>query len=913
MTASLAPSIQAAILRGAHVLTPNQRAARTLRRAFEAAQSAAGKTLWDVPPILAFDSWLSTLWHALVLEGQDSRTLLNRSQEQAVWRAVLAEDRQLTGNAEALTEPAARAWRLLHLSNGAGRLDDYPAGTDARAFARWTRAFTRRLAQSAFLTAAQLPAALGQACAQGTLDLPNAGLLLVDFAPLPPAHEDLLTQLEQAGYSVERISTAARTPRPRLFPAPDDPAELHAAATWARDLLARSPQARIAIVSADQQTRRPEIERVFLEVLPEVMAEDVMTAAPVITPAAPPYEFSLGVPLTQTALADSALLLLRWTQEPLPLTAISRLLVSPFVGGSRGGIAPQTQAAARFDSDTLGTLKTLRPELTLAACLDLLKHASRHAPALLDLQTRLQALAQSASAQPATSSHAQWADSFRAALQAAGWTSAAVAESLTFQAHRRWESVLDELSALDVLGATPTAAEALRTLGQLAEAAIFAPESHDAPIQILGPLELGGAPFDALWFLAADDLAWPPAAPTSPLLSFALQRALNMPGADPAREQLAAEALTAGILAAAPEVIVSYAQRHEEGERRLSPLVAVYAPETIAFDPAPHAAPLSFEFVADTEPLAPPPDTIHQGGSSILQLQAACGFRAFAEKRLWSSAPPAAGQPREPGLDPRDRGEIVHTVMERFWREIQTQQALRDLPTETRHATLDHAIDAALRDARRLSESPWDDAYLAIQRQRLRDLLRPWLDLELTRPEFTVRAAETELVAAIGPLRLKLRVDRVDETAAGPLILDYKTGAATPSQWLTDRPEAPQLPLYAALLAQGNQAPAGVAFALLRPGETLCLKGFATEAGVLEKSSRMEAVSFDEQVEAWHGVLTTLAGHFVAGDAAVLPRDYPKTCAYCAQRILCRLDPGTLNPAALEEADEDQTQGGPDA
>ena len=31
------------------------------------------------------------------------------------------------------------------------------------------------------------------------------------------------------------------------------------------------------------------------------------------------------------------------------------------------------------------------------------------------------------------------------------------------------------------------------------------------------------------------------------------------------------------------------------------------------------------------------PDRVMRGGATVLQLQAACGFRAFAEQRLWAT------------------------------------------------------------------------------------------------------------------------------------------------------------------------------------------------------------------------------------------------------------------------------------
>ena len=38
---------------------------------------------------------------------------------------------------------------------------------------------------------------------------------------------------------------------------------------------------------------------------------------------------------------------------------------------------------------------------------------------------------------------------------------------------------------------------------------MFAPESRDAPVQVMGPLEAAGGTFDAVWFLRAGELSWP--------------------------------------------------------------------------------------------------------------------------------------------------------------------------------------------------------------------------------------------------------------------------------------------------------------------------------------------------------------------------------------------------------------------
>jgi hypothetical protein len=58
----------------------------------------------------------------------------------------------------------------------------------------------------------------------------------------------------------------------------------------------------------------------------------------------------------------------------------------------------------------------------------------------------------------------------------------------------------------------------LSQLGRALDETLFAPESRDAPIQIAGPAESAGLTADAVWFLGADEDAWPAAGTTHPLL-----------------------------------------------------------------------------------------------------------------------------------------------------------------------------------------------------------------------------------------------------------------------------------------------------------------------------------------------------------------------------------------------------------
>jgi ATP-dependent helicase/nuclease subunit B len=199
---------------------------------------------------------------------------------------------------------------------------------------------------------------------------------------------------------------------------------------------------------------------------------------------------------------------------------------------------------------------------------------------------------------------------------------------------------------------------------------------------------------------------------------------------------------------------------------------------------------------------------------------------------------------------------------------------------------------------------PWDEAYIAIQKQRLFTLLNQWLDLELDRSPFTVLRNEGAEEITVGPLTLSVRVDRIDQVAGGVLFVDYKTGAAPhPTAWNEDRPDEPQLPLYASFLPQPEEL-RGLAFAKLRSGSEMKILGVQSEAGILPASRSNEIIDMPLRVEDWRQVLTILAYDFAEGRAYVRPKSYAINCVRCGQRLLCRLDPVTL--LAISGNDDDE-------
>jgi probable DNA repair protein len=820
--------------------------------------------------------------------------LLNQTQEQAFWRAILEADRELASlrTTASLAEMAAEAWRLACRYEGQRRLQQTEGSADTRAFQRWVRSFERRCRTEGFLAQTQLEEALRGAVDSGLVGLPAGGIVLVGFDGMTPAQTNLIEALRSVGVEVEELRPAVNADRRMLVEAIDEQEEMRVAARWLRELLEEQPRAKIAVIVPGLETQRREMDRVFREVLaPEL--QDIRTANEV-----GPYEFSLGVALTETPMVATALDLLRWAMGALPLERVSGLLLSRYFAmtGEEWG------ARAEFDAFELRKARMLRPETSLEVLFAAVSGSKRKAK-LSRLSGALRAMRVAANRLQGMTArtHAEWGEGMRELLEAAAWGSAAGETSVEFQTRRKWDSALDELATLDFDGVQVEFAQALEALERIARQTTFAPESRDAPVQVMGPLEAAGGTFDAVWFLRAGDLGWPAVAAASPLLPWAMQRELGMPGVDAGRDEEQARRVTERVAASAKTVMFSYATESGDGRQRASQVLeGLELEETTAAEllaPENPRVIVDLEEVEDDVTVAALPDRVIRGGATVLELQAACGFRAFAEHRLGSTELESV----QLGMDALESGIVVHAVMEIFWGQVKTQDALRKMTLTEREEVLDAAIGEGLWKIAQLSASDWDDAYVAVQRERLRRLLRPWLEQELARPKFAVKQREEKASdVQIGPLHLSLRIDRVDETEGGELVIDYKTGRVATSDWLSERPDAPQLPLYAVVSDAARLG--GVAFARLRVGKEMGWKGFAVGEGVLLKPDRLKTENFAAQVDEWREVLTKLAEQFAAGEAAVRPKSYPKTCTYCGQRLLCRVAEENLQETDEEEA-----------
>jgi ATP-dependent helicase/nuclease subunit B len=462
----------------------------------------------------------------------------------------------------------------------------------------------------------------------------------------------------------------------------------------------------------------------------------------------------------------------------------------------------------------------------------------------------------------------EWAVLLMEPLRILGFPGVHPLDSAEYQTLVRWRELLTEFAALDRVQPAVDLRGAVTRLGRLAAGTVFQPEGGDPPVQVLGLLEANGLTFDHLWVAGLTSEAWPPAVRAHPLLPLELQRARRMPGADATTELARARTILDRLTRSARHIVASHATR--DGDRPIvaSSMVATW-PEWTPVARAARAADAILPVRPESVPGSSAPSlrttATVRGGASTLRDQAACPFRAFATHRLNADA---LDEPHD-GLDAAERGQLVHAVLALFWDGLpeRTRAHLAAMPGSERTARLERAADQALARVRHWRAGALGDALTALERRRLVDLSSRWLQFEIDqRGDFTVIATEETREMAIGPLRLKGRLDRVDRLPGGrTVVIDYKTGGgAGTGAWLGQRPGEPQLPLY--LVATQRDA-AAIAFARVRAGETRFV-ALAEEEGVLP-GAKMDwkelYPSWTAMVEAWRVELESVADDFFQG------------------------------------------------
>lgn len=852
------------------ILAPTAELSAALADAVERLHVAAGDDIWPTPHIRDYAGWLRERHVLAQLNDASLPRVLSEVEERELWRAAILD----TDAGAEFLEPAGaarsarRARRALYeygipVESLAESVTD-----ESTALLQWNRRFEARCRALDCITVDELQfddgSALGEVC-------------WIDSELWHPTARRRLQRTRAPSLPALAIGSAT-TARRVLVNSPEG--ELAAIAEWARGHLASTEDFRAWICIPDLQSRRAAV----LDAFDAALAPHRFSLHAAATPAA--YAVAGGTPLAACAPVRVVLDALAAATERVSFADFSALL-------RRAEWQPDAAALGAVASLDVKLRARGRDEATLQEWLALATsvgdgQSSGNFAVINLIQAFVRALGAVRGAQPLS----RWAAVWAAAFDAGPWAQKARWSSAEFQAAERLRELMATLATADNAFGTVTAGAAARILARAAADTPFQPKTGIPPIWVTGQLMDPWLAYDGVWVAGLSEERWPPPIDPLPLLPVSLQRRYGVIAAGADSQLQRAEDLQRRWAARAPLNVFSCADAADGRTTSLSQLLPAAPGERLTTVSQPHwhalrGIPFMFEsLIDDHAPAFDAPERTR--GIATLRAQSRCPFRGYAETRLGTEA---LEQP-QPGFNVRERGEMLHHALEFIWTELTSSTRLADLAEESRRALVAAAAVQAVETqcARRDPGARW------IRREvpRLSELLLSWLDTELKREAFVVEHIEQPgHIARHGGLEFNVRIDRIDRLADGSRVLiDYKSGVTSPD-WRGERPDNPQLPVYALLLPQQLVA---VAYGSVNASACTFVAETA-RGGLFKPGARPSALegmpSFAALIELWSQRIEHIATEFAAGLATVTPTAH--ACASCTLHALCRI------PSALDD------------
>jgi probable DNA repair protein len=821
---------------GAFVVTPNNRLSNIIHEDYF--RYCQQRTIIK-PRCMPYTLALVHLFQKQRFNGGHATTphLLNELQCRYLWQLIIKETPGITFS-EGLLRAAMDAWQ--HCEQWQIHPDEarFSHTPQTQLFQKWWKQFNQRLNLFNAITTQHIIPHL----TQHNKKLITSALVWVCFDELTPQQTHLQTYLAQQGIVQYRYDLNKKTPEPLVFAAEQTKEEYEQLVHWIHYQLAQGAT-KIGVVVPELQQEYRRIHRLLTHHFDPKQ-----------------FNISLGEPLSSYPLVAHALTWLELGNECTPQQA-DILLHSPYISASEKELVARSQI--RQDNKLLE-----QPCFTLKALAESITHS---APKLSTLLGGLPPY-------PKKASPDEWVDLFQHRLNNLGFPGDAGLNSAQYQCYRRVIALFDEFRQLGQVASCFSSLEASETLKQLAQNTIFQIQKKQASIHILGLLEASGCEFDSLWVMGLTDQCLPAKPQLSAFIPVELQHTLQMPYSSAQRELQLAKQILHRFNKGSDETVLSYAKLQGDSPNLPCALINEYAPyskkEPLDTQKEEHALERYLEEY--TVPIKN--EERITGGTTLLSNQAKCPFKAFAAHRLVAKKP---SPELSDGVDHAIRGTIMHHIMDLLWQKIHSQA---NLLTTSEHQ-LEQWIDEAIQRANQtLSSAPQAPLVQEIEHLRLKRVVLACLEWDKKRPPFTIQALEQSYAVNLAGLDIKIRVDRLDTVDEKTWVIDYKSALPNTRPWNEERPQEPQLLLYALLNEQINT----LLFLQVKTGAIVC-------SGFSESKLAIKGISSLKKDETWTNVrtywqqqLTTLSKEILAGHCPPTPRNNT-ICSYCDFKDLCRI------------------------
>lgn len=831
---------------GATIITPNNRLSNQLLHDFHRAQSVV---VTDKPHCLPYQALLRLLFNKV--QHHDPHTqhpfLLNSLQLRYVLKDILSAQESYPCNDGLLNEvqEALARCQLWEIETNDPSFLQTP---QTRQFQQWQQQLEKTLERFQAITEEQLAPYILKFPA--LLNLKT--VIWLCFDDYTPQQRTLQNAFEANGCRQFFYDLPPTVTPTFQYAARDIQNERLQMISWVKDRLAAG-DTRIGIVVPELQAQHASLQRL----LQRHLSNDQ-------------FSISLGKPLANFPLVAHALTWLSLNNHTLCHHHARLLLHSPYLYGSKTELTARTHAlqnnALLQETDIpfkrfIDDLNTSTPKLT-----QVLK-------GLCDYPTQ--------------DTPENWSHHFKNRLIAFGFPGEYSLNSASYQCFQRLMGLFDELFQLTLIKPYMSRQEAIEALQDLANTTIFQTKKAITPIQLSGLLEASGCEFDSVWVSGLTDLCLPQKIQPSAFIPQELQRDRLMPRAVVARELQFARQLLQRLQDGSQQCVFSYPKLTLDTPNMPSSLIVDLQELPISeintlSRPSDTGNPAPFlQCFEDSYLLPLNPQETASGGTSLLANQAKCPFRAFAAHRLHLKPELKIST----GPDASERGQVIHRIMELLWKDIQSQQQLNLLSSQDLNERIEQAIYSALIPIIQNRPLSFPPLVQTIELSRLKRLVNACLDWEKQRPAFSISALEQTFSIQLADFELRVRIDRLDTLESGDKwVIDYKTSLPTSKPWNEERPEAPQLLLYALLDDTIN----ALLFIQLKAGRLTCSGLSETDFPIRGMSTLKKNETWSDYQILWRKQLTDLATEFQNGFCPPKPSRV-STCVSCEFQNLCRI------------------------
>ena len=846
---------------GATVVTPTERLSRHISFLFSQEKINQRKS-WITPHCLSWDSWCRIIFDKLLFSKKGQWILINNFQQQWLFEEIIRNSKysdQLL-RVDTTSKEVINCYRLCKEWDISIFPKNIDLPEDANAFRQWVNLYENKKRNNFWLDSICLPDYIASRINE--FDFNPNGVTFYGFDQLTKQQSNLKKLLIDLKIYNEIQAGKDRNQSIEFSIQDDLDSEIKAAACWAKKKLENDKTATIGIIFRDINKIRNKIEYGFSSVLtPEKWTKFDFTPTK-------PYSISMGKSLLTYPLIYVAVNLLSLSANKISVRDLSNLLNSPYIRLNGG--AKLDEKLRKFGETEISLEQLL--SINDKECRDFIEALVKFKKSFeIDVKKNMK--------------FSMWVTNFTKWLKIFKWPNKQL-DSDEYQTLQKWNEALRNLGSIAEFDQSIDFKTAFTYLKNILAEIHFQPKAHyETPIQIIGMTGVAGAKFDYLWVTNARDDNWQTTSPDFGFIPYECQ--MMLPGRTPESRLKITKNITNELVRSSKNLIFSYIRQEGDDDRvRLSPLImSTYKPKKIdeIFEDDYTKEIFDIEAIEEIEDFNAPEIKIGNkvsAGSSLLEDQSACPFRAFAKHRLNAHA---LDEPND-DLDSAGRGKLVHRIMEILWEKLENSKNLELISQNKLENIICISISKGLAEAKSKRPGIFKAWFVDLEHRRLKDLLKEWLVIEKNRSEFLVYEKEKVKKVIFGGIEFNLRIDRVDKLDANRyLIIDYKTGKVTKANWTKDRLKEPQLPLYA---ITSEHPISGIAYACLKTNE-YGFDGYTDSDEIFSRETRVKVLDISELLVSWEKVLENLTKEFMRGHAAVDPR--PDACTYCDLANLCRI------------------------